>query len=63
MDAAITVETKELTWLKFGVAIFNLSEAILFKAVLSNTTTESALFISLFSVSIELYGWTTTSDV
>lgn len=56
MDAAITVETKELTWLKFGVAIFNLSEAILFKAVLSNTTTESALFISLFSVRIELYG-------
>ena len=54
VDAAITVETKELTWLKFGVGIFSLSEAILFKAVLSRTTTESELLIRRFSVRIEL---------
>ena len=50
----MTVETKEFTWLKLGVAIFNLSEAILFRAVLSSTTTESELLMSLFKVRMEL---------
>ncbi len=59
----MTVETIELTWEKLGLLIFNLSTAILFRAWLSKTTTESELFTSLLSVNTELYGWTTTSDV
>ena len=54
MEAAITVETREFTWLKFGLAIFSLSEAILLSAVLSRTTTESALFIRRLRVKTEL---------
>jgi hypothetical protein len=54
VEAAITVDTREFTWLKLGLGIFSLSEAILFRAVLSNTTTESELFTSLFKVRIEL---------
>jgi len=54
VEADITVETRELTSLKFGFDNFNLSAAILFKAVLSNTTTESALLTNLLRVRIEL---------
>ena len=35
----------------------------LFNAVLSSTTTQSAFSVSRFRVSMELYGWTTTSDI
>ena len=59
----MTVETNEFTWEKLGLLILSLSTAILFKAWLSSTTTESALFTNLFNVSTELYGCTTTSDV
>jgi hypothetical protein len=54
VDAAITVDTRELTCEKLGLLIFSLSTAILFKAWLSSTTTESALFTNLFKVRIEL---------
>ena len=54
VEAAITVDTNELTWLKLGLWIFKRSEAILFKAVLSRTTTESELLTSLLRVRMEL---------
>lgn len=42
VDAAITVATNEFVYETVGIGIFNLSTAILFKAVLSKTTTASA---------------------
>jgi len=42
VDAAITVATNELVCETVGIGIFSLSTAILFKAVLSKTTTASA---------------------
>jgi len=62
VEAAMTVETNELTWCTDGFGILNLSTAILFNAVLSSTTTQSAFTANLFNVKIELYGCTTTSD-
>jgi len=57
----IIVETSLLICVKLGFWICNLSEAILFKAVLSKTTTQSAHSVNLFNVNNELYGCTTTS--
>mmetsp|Transcript_10886 Transcript_10886/g.36328 ORF Transcript_10886/g.36328 Transcript_10886/m.36328 type:complete len:271 (+) Transcript_10886:498-1310(+) len=62
VEAAMTVETKELTWCTDGLAMRRRSTAMRFSAVLSSTTTQSALTARRFSVSIELYGCTTTSD-
>lgn len=56
MEAAMTVATNELVYDTVGTGIFNLSTAILFKAVLSSTTTASALQASLFKVKRLLYG-------
>jgi len=44
-----------------GLGILSLSAAILLRAVLSNTTTQSEWRVSLLRVRMELYGWTTTS--
>ena len=54
VDAAMTVLTSELTWCTLGFGILNLSTAILFNAVLSSTTTQSALTANLLRVKIEL---------
>ena len=59
----MTVDTKELVSLKDGLATCSRSTAMRFSAVLSRTTTASALRVSLLSVSSELYGCTTTSLV
>ena len=59
----MTVETKELMRAKEGLGMRNCSTAMRLSAVLSSTTTASALSVSRFSVSSELYGWTTTSPV
>jgi hypothetical protein len=56
VDAAITVATREFVYETVGIGIFNLSTAILFNAVLSKTTTASALQASRFNVRRELYG-------
>jgi hypothetical protein len=58
----MTVETMLFIWSMVGVEIRSLSSAITVNAVLSSTTTLSALRASRFRVSNELYGWTTTSD-
>ena len=55
------VETSELICVKDGVSMCKRSVAIRFSAVLSRTTTQSALRVRRFRVSKELYGWTTTS--
>lgn len=57
----IIVETSLFIWVKLGFCMCNLSDAILFKAVLSKTTTQSAHWVNLFNVNKELYGCTTTS--
>jgi hypothetical protein len=57
VDADMTWETRLLTSSK----LFWLSPAILFRAVLSSTTVQSVFNASLFKVSNELYGYTTTS--
>jgi hypothetical protein len=61
--AAMTVETSELSWPTVGLAMRSRSAAMALSAVLSSTTTASALVVSRFSVRIELYGCTTTSLV
>lgn len=61
VDTDIIVLTRLLICVNVGFCIFSLSAAILFKAVLSKTTTESADSVSLLRVSKELYGCTTTS--
>ena len=63
VDAAITVATREFVYDTVGMGIFNLSTAILLRAVLSSTTTASAFYANLFSVNKLLYGYTTTSEV
>mmetsp|Transcript_4594 Transcript_4594/g.13024 ORF Transcript_4594/g.13024 Transcript_4594/m.13024 type:complete len:279 (+) Transcript_4594:484-1320(+) len=62
VDAAMTVATSVFVCAMDGLSMCNLSAAIRFKAVLSRTTTASALRVSRFIVSTELYGCTTTSD-
>lgn len=54
VEAAITVETIELIYSNVGCKSFSLSTAILFKALLSSTTTESAFNVSLFKESKQL---------
>ena len=54
VEAAMTVETIELTWEKLGLLILSLSTAILFNAWLSKTTTESELLTRRFKVKTEL---------
>lgn len=54
VEAAITVETIELIYSNVGCNSFSLSTAILFKALLSSTTTESAFNVSLFKESKQL---------
>lgn len=61
VDAAITVETIELIYSNVGCKSFNQSTAILFRALLSSTTTESAFKVSHFKLNKQLYGYTTTS--
>ena len=56
VEALITVETNEFIYITVGFYILSLSTAILFKAVLSNTTTASAFKVSLLRVNRELYG-------
>ena len=51
-----TVDTSEFSCPTVGLSIRSLSTAILLRAVLSSTTTQSALSVSRFNVSIELYG-------
>ena len=48
------VETNSLICAKEGFWMCNLSVVILLRAVLSRTTTQSAAWVSLFSVSREL---------
>ena len=61
VDALIIVETIEFVWAKVGYASLSLSVAILVKALLSITTTASALSVNLFKLNKQLYGYTTTS--
>ncbi len=42
VEAAITIATRELVYETVGMGILSLSTAILFRAVLSSTTTASA---------------------
>ena len=53
-EALHSVFTRELSWLTVGFDNFNLSTAIRFNAVLSNTTTASAFNVNRFKVSNEL---------
>ena len=55
------VETIELVWAKVGCASFIRSVAMRVSAVLSMTTVASEFNTSLFEVSMQLYGYTTTS--
>lgn len=59
--ALMIVETKVLICANEGFCIWRRSLAILLRAVLSKTITQSALSVNLFSVNRELYGCTTTS--
>lgn len=61
VEAAMTVETSEFVWAKVGFSRFRRSTAIRLSAVLSSTTTASALRVSRLRVRRLLYGWTTTS--
>ena len=61
MDAAMTVETSELICAIVALSECSRSVAMRLSAVLSSTTTASALSVSRLSVSSELYGCTTTS--
>ena len=54
VEAAITVDTIELIYSKVGCSNFSRSTAILFKALLSSTTTESALRANRFKVKMQL---------
>jgi len=54
VDAAITVETIAFICSNVGWRSFNRSTAILLRALLSRTTTESALSVSLFKDSKQL---------
>jgi hypothetical protein len=56
VEAAITFATSELVYELVGMGILSRSTAIRFRAVLSRTTTASALQASLFSVNKLLYG-------
>ena len=62
VDVDMMVETSSLIWEKLGLVMWSLSTAILLRAVLSRTTTQSADWVSRFRVSSELYGCTTTSE-
>ena len=61
--AAITADTSAFVCANVGFWMCSRSTAMRFSAVLSNTTTQSALRVNRFSVSNELYGCTTTSLV
>ncbi len=54
VEAAMTVDTREFVSLKDGLATCNRSTAMRFKAVLSSTTTASALRVRRLRVSKEL---------
>ena len=56
VDALIIVDTNSLICENDGVSMRKRSTAILFKAVLSKTTTQSALWVSLFKVNSEFFG-------
>ena len=62
VEAAMTVDTRELSCGTVGFVRRSLSTAMEVKAVLSSTTTASALRVSLLSVKMLLYGCTTTSE-
>ena len=57
----MTVETRLLVCAKEGFSRCRRSTAMRLSAVLSRTTTASAFSVSRFSVSMLLYGCTTTS--
>ncbi len=59
----MTVETRLLVWLNDGLGMCSRSTAMRLSAVLSSTTTASALSVRRLSVSTLLYGCTTTSLV
>ena len=59
----MTVATRELVCETVGMGILSLSTAMRLRAVLSSTTTASALQANRFRVSRLLYGYTTTSLV
>ena len=61
VDTLIIVDTNSLICENDGVSMRKRSTTILSKAVLSKTTTQSALWVSLFKVNSEFYGCTTTS--
>lgn len=61
MAADIIVETSWFVCAKEGFWTCSLSAAILVRAPLSRTTTESAFSVNLLMASKLLYGWTTTS--
>ena len=61
VEAAITVDTRELSCVTEGCAILSRSSQILFMAVLSSTTVQSQNSMRRLSVSTLLYGCTTTS--
>ena len=54
VDAAITVDTSALVCANVGFSMRSRSTAMRFNAVLSSTTTQSALRVSLFRVNSEL---------
>lgn len=54
VEAAMTVDTSMLVWLKVGLAMRRRSTAMRLRAVLSSTTTASALRVRRLRVSREL---------
>jgi hypothetical protein len=54
VDAAMTVETREFVCANVGFSMCSLSVTIRCRAVLSSTTTASALSASRFNVKMEL---------
>jgi hypothetical protein len=54
VEAAITVDTRLLIWLKVGFSTCSRSTAIRSRAVLSSTTTASAFCVRRLRVSREL---------
>ena len=58
VDTLIIVDTNSLIFEIDGVSMRKRFTTILSKAVLSKTTTQSALWVSLFKVNSEFYGCT-----
>ena len=63
VDTLIIVDTNSLIFENDGVSMRKRFTTILSKAVLSKTTTQSALWVSLFKVNSEFYGCITTMSL